>query len=322
MILIVDVDNVVHTDYGAANARAADIGLQRIKEFCDAYDCRVMGATEGDCQWRKALLPSYKADRDPKEQALLDQIADFKRRCGFMIYKPDDGEADDAIATLVERHRSTEQVVILSRDKDMRQLLEPGKVVILRRYNLVGDMQKKRVPEWFSADSLAKPPAQNGWGIRPEQCVDFQAIVGDTADGVPGAAGLGPKNAATLLGEHDTIEDILANAKLTPKKREALEAIVPNLHVTRQVLTLKRNAVLREESQQTHEWKLILHKNQDGSQSLVCNCGHCGQRFYSRVRASDGDEAALIAKIESQIRFVGYYDPHYLKTDGAMEDVS
>lgn len=326
MILIVDVDNVVHTDYkagGGANPRAADIGLSRINEFRDAYKCSVIGASEGDCQWRRKLMPDYKSGREPKDELLTDQIAEFKRRCGFLVYKPEDGEADDAIATLVERNKAEERIVILSRDKDMRQLLVDGQVVILRRYNLVGELQKKRVPEWYSAATLSNPVAQNGWGIRPDQCIDFQALVGDSADKVPGAEGIGEKTAAGFLGDHDTIEDILANAKLTPKKREAIEAIMPGLAVTREVLTLQRDAKLIEDRVERHEWQLILHKNEEGPPSLICNCGHCGQRFYSRVRSSNGDDAGLLSRIEAQIKFIGYYNPEDFGADGGVtEDVS
>jgi DNA polymerase-1 len=158
-------------------------------------------------------------------------------------------EADDVIATQCYLY-SDDQIVIFSRDKDMRQLLREGKVIILRKYNLKpfgsqwspphGDL---RVPQWFSTKDLASE--ELGWGVEPEQCVDFQAVVGDKADGVPGADGIGPKTIGPLLNRYKTIENILSYAHLTPKKKAALQAIMPNLDTVRKVLTLNHQCALR-----------------------------------------------------------------------------
>lgn len=324
LILIVDVDNMVHTDFGAARERAADIGLARIAAFRERFEpADVIGATEGDNNWRRELLPSYKAKREEKDPLLLAQIEDFKRRCGFVTHKPDRGEADDAIATLVEKRKGDNKVVVMSRDKDMHQLLEKDRVVILKKFNRTdGLVDKGRHAEWYSTASLAAPVTQNGWGISPDLCVDYQAVVGDSADGVPGAPKIGPKTISPLLWKHKSIEEILRSADLTAKRREALESILPNLEVTRKVLTLDRDCGLSVERVESHVWKLIL-LNGDDDHVLVCNCGKCNTRFYGRVRSSTGDDQKLLQTIRNEIEFLGFYDPNSLKRNGGyVEDVS
>src|SRR5205823_8905359 len=94
-------------------------------------------------------------------------------------------EADDLIATVAAagRERGLE-VLICTSDKDCRQLLTER----VRMFNL-----RKREP--YDAASL-----QRDWGVAPEQVVDFQALVGDSTDNVPGVPGIGPKTACKLLG--------------------------------------------------------------------------------------------------------------------------
>ena len=73
-----------------------------------------------------------------------------------------------------------------------------------------------RKNEMFDAAAL-----QAKWGIRPDQVVDFQAIVGDTTDNIPGIRGIGEKGAAELLAMFGTLDNLLANAEhVTGAKRK------------------------------------------------------------------------------------------------------
>ena len=125
-------------------------------------------------------------------------------------------EADDLIATLATAGAAQgTDVFICSSDKDCRQLLDER----IRLYNL-----RKR--EIFDAASLLKD-----WGVKPEQVVDFQMLVGDSVDNVPGVAGIGEKTAAKLLQEYGTVDKLLANIGKVAgaKKQENLTKSAANM---------------------------------------------------------------------------------------------
>ncbi|HMC12308.1 MAG TPA: DNA polymerase I, partial [Pirellulaceae bacterium] len=106
-------------------------------------------------------------------------------------------EADDILATVARQVDAAEgRCLLVTSDKDCRQLIT-GRVQL---YNI-------RKNEIFDAVTL-----QGVWGIRPDQVVDFQALVGDPTDNIPGVAGIGPKNAQELLTKYGTLEEVLAHA--------------------------------------------------------------------------------------------------------------
>ncbi len=105
-----------------------------------------------------------------------------------------DFEADDALATAAARWRDhVEQVVILSPDKDLTQCVEGDRVVAFDR------RRRARIAE---ADVVDK------FGVPPESIPDYLALVGDTADGVPGLPGWGAKSASTVLARYRHLEEI------------------------------------------------------------------------------------------------------------------
>ena len=99
---------------------------------------------------------------------------------------------------------------------------------------------RKRLP--FGPDELAKD-----WGIRPEQVIDFQALVGDSVDNVPGVPGIGPKTASQLLQEFGTLENVLANIdKIAGKKRqESLREAVKEIPRTRELVRLATDVPIK-----------------------------------------------------------------------------
>ncbi|MSR40693.1 MAG: DNA polymerase I [Phycisphaerales bacterium] len=185
----------------------------------------------GDTEtFRSVLYPEYKAHRDPPPEDFGGQV----RRClealsilGIPVIGLEGVEADDVIATLargIRRLHPQDRVRILSRDKDLGQLIDANTTLY--------DTQAGReigLEELFDSK-----------GVRPEQIIDFLTLMGDSADNVPGVPGVGPKTAAQLLGEFGSIEGIYENIdKVKGKRRESLEASKNLIALSRTLVTLK-----------------------------------------------------------------------------------
>ena len=162
--------------------------------------------------FRHERFADYKATRAEMPADLVPQIPLIRRllevmgvpcleRAGF--------EADDLLATLAVRTVAAGgDCVIATSDKDARQLLgDHVRLLNLRNNSLLG-------PDELRAE----------WGIRPDQVVDFLALVGDAVDNVPGVPGIGPKIASELLVSHGTLERLLEHADEVSgtKRRENL----------------------------------------------------------------------------------------------------
>lgn len=146
--------------------------------------------------FRNEIYPDYKANRDPAPDELkqqFDRCRAVTRALGLPEYAESRYEADDIIGTLVHTaRREGMKSTILSRDKDLAQLLDAGDVL----WDYTGGKRTayKDVPERF--------------GVRAEQMVDYLALAGDSVDNIPGVPGVGPKTAAALLQHFDTLDDI------------------------------------------------------------------------------------------------------------------
>src|SRR5262249_13545196 len=148
--------------------------------------------------FRDHLYADYKAQRAPMPDDLQLQIPliyDMLEAMRIPVLGVEGYEADDVIATVATAGAERDlDVFLCSGDKDCRQLLNER----IKIFNL-----RKR--EVFDVAALEKD-----WGIRPDQVVDLQALMGDSVDNVPGVPGVGLKTAAKLLQEYDTIENLLA----------------------------------------------------------------------------------------------------------------
>ena len=150
--------------------------------------------------FRDEIYPEYKAHRSPMPDDLRSQIApihEVVRLLGWPVLTVPQVEADDVIGTLarVAAGRGL-QVVISSGDKDLAQLVGP-------QVSIIDTMNGKRRDE---AGVLAE------FGVRADQMLDFQTLVGDAVDNVPGVAKVGPKTAARWLAEFGSLDAILAHA--------------------------------------------------------------------------------------------------------------
>ncbi|MBP5300310.1 MAG: hypothetical protein J6Y80_02790 [Victivallales bacterium] len=138
----------------------------------------------GKCTRRTALLPEYKAQRPPMPEELRSQTAAIREWAdafGWNIVDRQGYEADDLIAGLVSQ-RGPNQAIILTGDKDLFQLLEAPDVRIL--------LHGKDKTPWIVADAAV---ARDKFGVEPAQIRDYLALLGDTADNIPGIPGCGPR---------------------------------------------------------------------------------------------------------------------------------
>jgi DNA polymerase-1 len=188
---------------------------------------------------RELIYPQYKANRAEIPADLKPQIPLIKQLiAGFNIpgIELEGWEADDIIATATRQALELNMdVVIVSSDKDNRQLLGPH----VRMFNC-------RRNEFYDSDSLLQD-----WGIRPDQVIDFQSLVGDSVDNVPGVPKVGPKTATTLLSTFQTLDAVFENIPSAGGK-----ALQKNLtegrelaYISRQLVTLRQDLPLHRSNE-------------------------------------------------------------------------
>ncbi len=181
--------------------------------------------------FRDELFAEYKGHRDPApedliaQEPLIDQVLDAMR---IPVLRVPGFEADDVMATVAhEASGRGLEVYLCTSDKDCRQLLSP-----------TVKMQNLRKGVILDAAGLMED-----WGVRPDQVVDFQALVGDSVDNVPGVRGCGPKTATAWLKEYDTLDNLIANADkiAKPKLRDSLKAAIADgtLALCKQLVKLR-----------------------------------------------------------------------------------
>lgn len=144
----------------------------------------------GSC-FRNELYPDYKANRAPPDDNIIYQFGECVRLCqllGVHSHASTRFEADDLLATLAARCRN--EVIIYSRDKDLRQLVNTRCSI----WDLTGQ----------AGFDLAGFTAQ--YGFAPRLFPDYQALVGDSSDNVPGVPGFGPKTAGRLVSRYGALE--------------------------------------------------------------------------------------------------------------------
>jgi len=189
--------------------------------------------------FRAALYPEYKANRSTMPDDLQPQIGfvhAILEAFGIPPLAQPGFEADDIMATVARMvAEQNEHCVIVTSDKDCRQLISEHVSI----FNL-------RKQAFYKAEELLAD-----WGITPSQVVDFQSLVGDSTDNIPGVAKVGPKTATELLQQFGTLEGIYENIeKMTGKKKEYLLAGKESALLSRQLVTLKNDVSLEVEWQE------------------------------------------------------------------------
>lgn len=167
----------------------------------------------GGCEKREQILPEYKANRGAPPEGFVEQLEWVKQLTSSMGYglgEEEGREADDLIAAKVGELSGDSELVIVSADKDLGQLVKPG------------------------VSQLLPPPTANpriGWrlldekgveekfGIPPRLLLDYLSIIGDQSDNITGLNGVGPKTAVKWLNAWGSLDEIIANAgRISPKR--------------------------------------------------------------------------------------------------------
>ncbi|MCY2931550.1 MAG: DNA polymerase I [Planctomycetota bacterium] len=182
---------------------------------------------------RRKLFPDYKITRKPAPDDFRPQAAriiQIVQAMGIPILAVEGHEADDIIATAATCFAGPDMdVVLVSRDKDLDQLIGP-------HVSLYDPMKDQTL-------DAAAIEAEKGY--RPDQAVEVQTLCGDSTDNIPGIPGVGEKTAAKLIAKYGTADAVLAAAnEQTPKLKENLLAGAATIAMSRKLVTLKRDVPL------------------------------------------------------------------------------
>ena len=183
--------------------------------------------------FRDALYEQYKAHRPSMPDDLVTQIEPMLALVGALgvpILRVPGVEADDVIGTLAKQAAAAGMDVIVSTgDKDLAQLVDA-------RVRLVNTMTNTTLDEQGVVEKF---------GVRPDQIIDYLALVGDSADNIPGVEKCGPKTAAKWLGEYGSLDAVIAHADtISGKIGENLRAALPQLPLSRRLATIKTDVEL------------------------------------------------------------------------------
>ena len=186
--------------------------------------------------YRQRAFPTYQSGRQ-FDAELLDQLEvlpKFVAACGFAFAKQPGYEADDFLAAAVaEEERRGGTAVVATGDRDAFQLASESTTIL----------QPVRAGEMAR---IGPAEVRERYGVEPGQVPDFIAIRGDPSDKLPGARGVGPKGAASLLRQYGTLENALAQGRFA--------AQADQLRLFRSIATMDRSAPLPSLEDQTPRW--------------------------------------------------------------------
>ena len=207
--------------YGVANMLRKLVDVHKTDYFTVVFDAP--GKT-----FRHDMYDQYKANRPPMPDDLRVQIEplhDLIRTMGLPLIMETGVEADDVLGALAQSAAKEDfDVVISTGDKDMAQLVT--KQITLENTMSNTTMDIAGVVEKF--------------GVSPEQIIDYLALMGDSADNIPGVPKVGPKTAAKWLGIYGSLENLIQHAdEIKGKVGESLRASMDQLPLSQQLTTIK-----------------------------------------------------------------------------------
>ena len=247
--------------------------------------------------FRKEIYSEYKAHRTEMPEDLVPQMAIIEQlidALGFAKVGKVGYEADDVIGTLaVDFAKTGGEVFIVSGDKDFGQLVSP-------QIKLYDTMKNVRLGE---AEVLQK------WEVRPEQFIDYLALMGDSSDNVPGVKGIGPKTAVTLLKQFGSLDGIYENINQIEKvgvKTKLIEDL-EMAYLSKKLVTITTDIPSLEQEplefsgiRSAELIQLLDQLNFKSSQKAIEDLVKNGLLFYSGQSANSQLESKMASSTESQ----------------------
>lgn len=234
--------------------------------------------------FREEIYADYKANRSAPPEDLVPQfplIQEFIRAYPVRVLEMPGYEADDIIATLVERFRKDPEmeIFVVTQDKDLMQLVCDNVCL----YDAANDKLIK------------EPQVLEKFGVQPALVADVQSLCGDPTDNIPGIDGIGPKTAAKLIQEYGSLAGVLENAtKLTGKMRDKILAGRDRILISQKLVTLDREVPL------TSNWEDLTLPLPDVER---LNAFYKKVEFKSLIRAPAGGTAAGPGDPSARLRF-------------------
>ena len=209
-----------------------------IREFRPDYLVACLDVKRDELE-RTGELETYKAHRESMPEELVMQIDTIMKVLdGYRIpkYKKAEQEADDVIATFATKFSNDAdeqiEVFVITGDKDLAQLVD-GKINIA----LLGKGDKNSAFKHIKTDE----DVVEYLGVTPDKIPDLFGLMGDKSDGIPGVAGIGPKNGVKLITTYGNLEGIYENIdEIKGKQKEKLLTDKENAFISRELATVKR----------------------------------------------------------------------------------
>ncbi|MDO4638814.1 MAG: DNA polymerase I [Leptotrichia hongkongensis] len=209
-----------------------------IREFRPDYLVACLDVKRSELD-RTGELETYKAHRESMPEELVMQIDTIMKVLdGYRIpkYKKAGQEADDVIATFATKFSNDEdeqiEIFVITGDKDLAQLVD-GKINIA----LLGKGDKNSAFKHIKTDE----DVVEYLGVTPDKIPDLFGLMGDKSDGIPGVAGIGPKNGVKLITTYGNLEGIYENIdEIKGKQKEKLLTDKENAFISRELATVKR----------------------------------------------------------------------------------
>lgn len=215
----------------------------------------------GKPTFRHETYSAYKGTRKQLDQELIVQFPiarEYLDAYGLKRYECEGIEADDIIGCVARQHPELD-IHVLSSDRDLLQLIDPTTDVYL---------MKKGISEM---EVMNEEKLKETMGITPSQIIDLKALMGDTADNIPGVKGIGEKTALKLLSQYGTVDNVYAHIdEIKGKLKEKLETDKEKAFLSKYLATIKTDEeipiaieelTLQENTEALHDFYLKYEMN-------------------------------------------------------------
>lgn len=317
-LLLIDANSLIHRSFHAlpplTNRKGEPVqalyGISSIllrlwREAKPEYAAALFDRPEPT--FRKEKYKEYKAQRPAAPSELISQIIaahQLFEAFGIHTFEKPGFEADDLIATFAEKFSAKGgsppppgfgrasssggkpepdvQIVILTGDRDTLQLVENDTVVVRTFKTGISDTFT------YNHDAVVEK-----YGLKPNQLIDYKALVGDASDNIKGVPGIGPKTASELLKKFDTLEKIFAGVKGDEKLEKRVLPFEKEAELSKMLVTLKRDVPIEIEKLN----ELEIHGGMDAVRSYFTAMG-----FDTLLKRLDGGVEPVRKETKSKKR--------------------